>query len=144
MEANIADITRVIQLAVAPVFLLTAIGTIIGALNVRLGRVVDRRRVVHERLRSLDEETAQAAREELVLLARRSRLIYHAIFAAVAAALLVCLVVASAFIGALLTVELARLVAVLFVLAMCALIICLGVFLREIFVAVTESGQHFR
>ena len=144
MEAHIADITRVIQLAVAPVFLLTAIGTIIGALNVRLGRVVDRRRVVHERLHSLDQETAKDARAELALLARRSRLIYHAIFSAVAAALLVCLVVASAFIGALLTVELARLVAVLFVLSMCALIICLAVFLREIFVAVTESNQHFR
>ena len=144
METHIADITRVIQLAVAPVFLLTAIGTIIGALNVRLGRVVDRRRVVHERLRSLDEETAKAAREELALLARRSRLIYHAIFAAVTAALLICLVVASAFIGALMSVELARLVAVLFVLSMGALIVCLAIFLREIFVAVTESGQHFR
>ena len=100
--------------------------------------------MVHERLHSLDEETAKDARAELALLARRSRLIYHAIFSAVAAALLVCLVVASAFIGALLTVELARLVAVLFVLSMCALIICLAVFLREIFVAVTESNQHFR
>ena len=110
----------------------------------RLGRVVDRRRVVHERLRSLDEETAKAAREELALLARRSRLIYHAIFAAVTAALLICLVVASAFIGALMSVELARLVAVLFVLSMGALIVCLAIFLREIFVAVTESGQHFR
>lgn len=144
MESHIADITRVIQLAVAPVFLLTAIGTLINALNIRLGRVVDRRRVMHERLNSLDEETTKAARAELALLARRSRLIYHAIFAAVAAALLICLVVASAFIGALLAVELARLVAVLFVLSMGALIICLSVFLREIFVAVTESGQHFR
>ena len=144
MEAHIADITRVIQLAVAPVFLLTAIGTLIGALNIRLGRVVDRRRVLHERVRSLDEQTAKDAKAELGLLARRSRLIYHAIFAAVTAALLVCLVVASAFIGALLSVELARLVAVLFILSMCALIICLAIFLREIFVAVTESGQHYR
>jgi Protein of unknown function (DUF2721) len=144
MEADITDITRVIQLAVAPVFLLTAIGTILGALNVRLGRVVDRRRVVQERLHSLNEEMAKEARVELALLARRSRLIYHAIFAAVTAALLVCLVVASAFVGALLTVELARLVAVLFVLAMGALIICLAIFLREIFVAVTQSGQAWR
>ena len=33
-----------VQLAVAPVFLLTAIGTVIAALNIRLGRAVDRRR----------------------------------------------------------------------------------------------------
>jgi len=139
---HIAEITRVIQLAVAPVFLLTAIGTLINALNVRLGRVVDRRRVLRERLRSLDEQAANDARDELALLARRSRLIYHAIFAAVAAALFICLVVAIAFIAALLAIELARVVAVLFVLSMGALIICLSVFLREIFVAVTEGKRH--
>ena len=139
---HIADITRVIQLAVAPVFLLTAIGTLINALNVRLGRVVDRRRVLRERLLSLDEQAAKDARDELALLARRSRLIYHAIFAAVAAALLICLVVAIAFIAALLSIELARVVAVLFVLSMGALIVCLSVFLREIFVAVTEGRRH--
>lgn len=144
MESHIADITRVIQLAVAPVFLLTAIGTIINALNVRLGRVVDRRRVLNERLRSVDADTAKDAREELSLLARRSKLIYYAIFTAVTAALLVCLVVAVAFVGALFTIELARVVAVLFILSMCALIICLAVFLREIFVAVTESGRHYK
>lgn len=38
MESHITDITRVIQLAIAPVFLLTAIGTLIAVLNVRLGR----------------------------------------------------------------------------------------------------------
>ncbi|HSS69571.1 MAG TPA: DUF2721 domain-containing protein [Casimicrobiaceae bacterium] len=144
MESHIADITRVIQLAVAPVFLLTAIGTIIGALNIRLGRVVDRRRVLNERLRSVDADTAKDARDELSLLARRSKLIYYAIFTAVTAALLVCLVVAVAFVGALFTIELARVVAVLFILSMCALIICLAVFLREIFVAVTESGRHYK
>ena len=85
MESHITEIARVIQLSVAPVFLLTAIGTIIGALNNRLGRVVDRRRVVKERLHSLDEEAAKAAKDELGLLARRARLIYHAIFAAVTA-----------------------------------------------------------
>ena len=144
METHITDITRVIQLAVAPVFLLTAIGTLIGALNIRLGRVVDRRRVLNERLRSVDADTAKDAREELSLLARRSKLIYYAIFTAVTAALLVCLVVAVAFVGALFTIELARFVAVLFILSMCALIICLAVFLREIFVAVTESGRHYK
>ena len=146
MEADhITEITRVIQLAIAPVFLLTAIGTIINALNSRLGRVVDRRRVLHERLRAaLDEEQAKALREELGLLKRRSRYIYRAIFAAVAAALFICLVVDVAFFAALFSIELARLVAVLFMLSMAALIACLAIFLREIFVAVRESDRHYR
>ena len=57
MESHITDITRVIQLAVAPVFLLTAIGTLIAVLNVRLGRNVDRRRGIEEELRGTAEKT---------------------------------------------------------------------------------------
>jgi hypothetical protein len=79
-------------------------------------------------------------RVELHRLARRARLIYYSILAAVAAALLVCLVVASAFVGALLTIELARLVAVLFILAMFALTVSLGLFLREVFLAVADKS----
>jgi len=148
METHITDITHVIQLAVAPVFLLTAIGTLITALNNRLGRVIDRRRVLQERLaggthpapKSIRDDAAAEVRSELHRLARRARLIYFSILAAVTAALLVCLVVASAFLGALLTVELARLVAVLFILAMRALIVCLGLFLREVFLAVADRA----
>ena len=140
MEAHIADITRAIQLAVAPVFLLTAIGTIITALNNRLGRAVDRRRVLQERLLHGSEETAIEAKAELAALARRSRLIYFSILAAVTGALLVCLVVACAFIAALLAIDLSKEVAVLFILAMGALVACLTLFLREIYLAVSFVG----
>ena len=83
METHIADITRAIQLAVAPVFLLTAIGTLITALNNRLGRAVDRRRIVQERLQDAGRGDAAEARRELARLVQRSRLIYFAILAAV-------------------------------------------------------------
>ena len=151
MATHITDITQVIQLAVAPVFLLTAIGTLITALNNRLGRVIDRRRVLQERLPGgnahpgpdptahVRDDATTEMHAELHRLARRARLIYFSILAAVTSALLVCLVVASAFLGALLTVELARLVAVLFILAMGALIVCLGLFLREVFLAVADK-----
>jgi len=144
METHIADITRAIQLAVAPVFLLTAIGTLITALNNRLGRAVDRRRIVQERLQDAGRGDAAEARRELARLVQRSRLIYFAILAAVAAALLVCLVVALAFVGALLSVELSKMVAVLFILSMCALIVSLALFLREIFLAVSFGGLRLR
>lgn len=140
MEAHISDIAHVIQLAVAPVFLLTAIGTLIGALNIRLGRAVDRRRIAQQLLEATPNEELRA---ELGQLQRRIHLIYLAILAAVTAALLVCLVVVSAFVGALLKVELSEFVAVLFILAMCALIVSLGLFLREIFLAVNLGRPRF-
>lgn len=140
MESPLTDIARVIQLAVAPVFLLTALATMIGALNARLGRIVDRRRVVFARSDSTaDSELAG----ELDLLARRSRLVYFAIFCVVSAALLVCFVVAGAFLGALLSVDLARTVAALFIGAMLAMIAGLSLFLREVYLAV-RAGSHNR
>jgi len=141
METHIGDISRAIQLAIAPVFLLTAVATFTTALNNRLGRIVDRRRVLDERLSGANDDAAQRARGELTLVLRRLRLIYFAILSAVTAALLVCLVIATAFVGALLSIELAKEVAFFFVLAMFALICCLSIFLREVFLAVT-GGKH--
>jgi hypothetical protein len=144
MESHIADISRVIQLAVAPVFLLTAIATLVTTLNNRLGRIVDRRRVILERLAADVPNAETAATDtELATLSRRARLVYLSIFSAVLGALLICLVVASAFMAALLTYDLSRLVAGLFVLSMLSLVVSLGLFLREVFLAVSHS-VHFR
>ena len=144
MDANVTDIARIIQLAVAPVFLLTAIGTILSALNNRLGRIVDRRRVLLDRLRTPPGEEAARVKEdfeELSLLAQRIRLIYYAIMLSVLCALLVCLLVAGAFLGVFITADIAKVVGTLFILAMFALIGSLGMFLREIFLAV-KGGRH--
>jgi hypothetical protein len=141
---HVADITRIIQLAVAPVFLLTAIGTILSALNNRLGRIVDRRRVIEDRLRGKDVEARAAETEdveELELLARRISLIYHAIVMAIVCALLICLLVACAFLGVFVTLDIARLIGTLFILAMIALIGSLWLLLKEVFIAV-KVGRH--
>ncbi len=141
---HVTDITRIIQLAVAPVFLLTAIGTILSALNNRLGRIVDRRRVLDDRLRKDLPEGQQPGKEdlhELELLARRIRLIYHAIVLAIVCALFICLLVAGAFLGVFVTVDIARLIGTLFILAMFALIGSLWMLLREVFLAV-KGGRH--
>src|SRR6202790_5510538 len=132
MESHITDITRVIQLAVAPVFLLTAIGTLIAVLNIRLGRNIDRRRVVEKELRETAEsdptDEHSARQRELRLLARRIRLNYFAMLSAGLGALLVCLVVAGAFVGALVAVDISREVAVLSIPTLSAVIGCLAMF----------------
>jgi hypothetical protein len=145
MESHLTDITRVIQLAIAPVFLLTAIGTLIAVLNVRLGRNVDRRRVIEEDLRRTADnkqtDEQRVRQRETRLLTRRIRLIYFAMLSAGFGALLVCLVVAGSFVGALVAVDISREIAVLFILAMFAVIGCLGMFLREVYLAVTTGGH---
>ncbi len=143
MESQLTDISHVIQLAVAPVFLLTAIATLINAMNTRLGRIVDRRRVILDRLDLAVTRDSPDMEHELELLRSRSRLVYFAIFGAVLSALLVCMVVAGSFLGALLGFEISRLIAGLFIAAMLAMIGALGLFLREVYLAV-RTNTHTR
>jgi len=140
----LSDISHVIQLAIAPVFLLTAVGTLLNVLAGRLGRAVDRRRVLTSALPSIDEQHAMAARGELAFVARRVKIIYTAIALSVSSALLICLLIAIAFIDALTSVDLSRLVAVLFVLAMLGLIGSLVLFLREIYLGVNTVACPLR
>ena len=142
--SNLGDIAHVIQLAIAPVFLLTGVGTLLAVLSNRLGRAVDRSRVVEARLPELAGEVLALAQDELVLISRRTRLIYAAIVLAVTCALLICLLIAVAFIDAFLVVNLAKLMGALFVLAMFALIASLAAFLREIFLAVSSARGAMR
>ena len=135
LEAHIFDIQRVIQLAVAPVFLLTAIGTIINALTGRLARAVDRRRTLEDLVSTLEDERRTEAIEELHNLARRIRLVLWSMALAVTSALLVCLMIGTAFLGAFVTLDLTRPVAGLFVGAIIVLTGCLLLFLREVFLA---------
>lgn len=137
-DDQLADIARTIQLAVAPVFLLTALGTIIGVLTNRLARVVDRVRVLAARIDSTGAPTADVMRTsmppqvELAILSRRRVLVHRAITCATIAALFVCLVVLLAFLGFMLHQNFSRVIALLFIGAMAMFIAALLFFLREI------------
>ena len=141
MELRVDDITHVIQLSVAPVFLLTSIATMINAMNTRLSRIVDRRRVVIERRKSSDQGQNTESDLELTTLSRRSYLSYLGILFAVLSALLICLVMIGAFIGALISVDLSKTVAIVFILALSAVVVALGLFLREVYLGVSV-GTH--
>jgi len=124
-----------VQVAVAPVFLLTALGTFLAVLNARLGRVVDRARVILDRLSTLSEAARPPLREELQLLLRRRRLVNRAITFGTVAALLVCVLIASSFLGAIMKFNVSNVVATLFVGAMLAFVVALLLFLREVLLA---------
>jgi hypothetical protein len=136
-DPHVPQIAGVIQLAVAPVFLLTAIGTVIGALNIRLGRAVDRRRELEAKVAALPAEDLGPALDELGVIARRIHFAYLSILAAVISGLFVCLLIAGAFLGAFVQVDLSYPIGAMFIFAMLALTASLLLFLREIFLAVS-------
>jgi len=132
----LGEIGHVIQLAIAPVFLLTAVATIISVLTGRLGRSVDRRRALAAALQGLDGEVASLARQEVEFEVRRIGLIYRAITMAVLSALFVAVLISIAFIDAFIAWDLRKLIGACFVAAMFALVASLAIFLREIFLSV--------
>ena len=140
-QTDINQITHVITLAIAPVFLLTAVGTLMGVLVNRLARIVDRIRVLEELLHEIGLDELLPARDELDNLRRRLRLIYFAVASAVFCALFVGLLIIVAFIDAFMSVNLATVVGALFIMAMAAFIGSLVVFLREIFLAVANTRK---
>lgn len=134
-SATISTVAHVIQLAVAPVFLLTGIGAILGVLTNRLARVVDRFRALESSIPDAAASQKTVYLTGMVTLSRRARLIHWAIILCTIAALLICIVIATLFIGSSMGVELSGTIASLFILAMLALISGLLSFLREISLA---------
>jgi hypothetical protein len=139
-ETHVQDITRVIQLAVAPVFLLTAMGSFLAVFSNRLARIVDRSRALESRLAALSPSEQAAAAAERRVLELRARVVRWAIILATTAALFVCLLIASAFLGFILRADSSRAVAVLFIAAMAALTGALAFFLREVLLAIGTLG----
>ncbi len=130
-ESHVQDITRVIQLALAPAFLLTGVASLLNVFTSRLARIVDRTRVLESR-GDADGDVA----EELVTLQARGEIVRWSLTFATGAALLVSLVIGVAFLGFLLQANLSVVVAALFVLAMASLTLALAFFLREVTLAV--------
>jgi hypothetical protein len=132
---HVSEIAGIIQLSVAPVFLLAGVGAIVNAMSTRLGRVVDRARSLENELPAADPKRAERIHGELRTISLRARLIGRAIALAVLCALLVTLLLIAAFVDAFLATDLSFVLAAIFVGALVAFSASLLVFLREILIA---------
>ena len=132
----IDDIAHLIQISVAPVFLLTGLGTVLNVLSGRLSRIVDRSRVLEDRFKGMEPSSQTTTLRELQILERRVHLIYRSITLSSIAGLMVCLLIASLFASAILRHSTRVIVSALFVSAMLASIASLIFFLREVFLAI--------
>ncbi|MFZ6741637.1 DUF2721 domain-containing protein [Undibacterium sp. JH2W] len=137
MNLQLGDVSHIIQLAIAPVFLLTGVGTTLSVLTSRLARIIDRSRVAEELLHGNNSQAVSPAglEEELHELYERSHLINRAITLSTSCGLLICLVIATLFMGDATSLNLDKLIATLFVAGVFSLIGSFIYFMREIFVA---------
>ena len=135
LDQDVSTVAHAIQLAVAPVFLLTGVGALLNVMTNRLGRVIDRARFLEQLWHELDEKAQTSTRKELRILARRARLANWAINLSACAALLICAVVATLFVDVFIATNLKWLAGTFFFAATLALIGGLVSFLREVYLA---------
>ena len=134
-ETPISAIAHVIQLAIAPVFLISGVATLLSVLANRLGRIVDRARVIETKLEIPDEAKKTRMFDELMRLSRRACLVNLAISFGTICALLICVTIAALFTGTFLPINVSRVITVLFIAAMLSLYLALIAFLREVMIA---------
>lgn len=128
---NLANVAQFIELAIAPVFLLTAVAATLTVLTGRLARIVDRGRHLEARTPNNKHD-----HEELLLLEKRAQLIYRALLLGVSSAILVALLMSLAFAGEIFRFNTALTVAVFFMAALLAYTGALLCLLREVFLAI--------
>jgi hypothetical protein len=130
------DIAHLIQVALTPIFLISAIGVTLNVLTSRLSRIVDRARAMEDRL--LLAQPPSAIRElhgQLAVLERRAGYINAAITCIIVSALFIALVVVMLFVNAFLRWDLSGFIACMFILSMLALAVALLSFLIEVRIA---------
>jgi len=136
LQWNIDTIAHVIEISVAPVFLLAGISGLLMVLTNRLARSIDRSRSLQGvELALLLPDQKVVIENEMASLLKRSHFINLSISLATGSALLVCLVIIMLFLGSLLSVNYSQVVASLFIVCMVVLSLAFGCFLAEVIIA---------
>jgi hypothetical protein len=134
-ETAVSEVAEIIQLAVAPVFLLAGIGAFLNVCAARLARIVDRARQLEPLLLGSRGAEHDRLQGEIRILDRRVMLVSRAIWLSVLSAVLTCAVVILLFAGSLLKAEFGTSIALLFIATMFAIGLGFSVFLLETRVA---------
>ena len=128
---GLTQLAQIIQLAVAPVFLLAGLGAFLNVCAGRLARIVDRMRKLEPRILESRGGEHDRLLDEVRLLDRRSRIVSNAIFTTVLAALLISAVVILLFLAFLTGNRFGTAIALLFIAAMACTGLGFAIFLHE-------------
>ncbi|MFM7349626.1 MAG: DUF2721 domain-containing protein [Erythrobacter sp.] len=136
--ASTPRVQQVVQLSLAPAFLLSGIGAIMNVIMSRMIWISQRIENIEERADS--QRTARQARE-ITWLMRRRKLMQGAIMFSTAAAVMISLVIGLLFVSAYILAQIGTLIAGFWVLTMALLVTGLGFFLFETRLAARGSQQ---
>ena len=129
-------VTHGIQLAVAPVFLLTAVAGMIGTVAGRLARIIDRARILEERIEAAPlEKPMLAAYAELARLRMRGGLVNISIALLTFCAIFIGLTIVMLFLGETTEMQILRFATIFFLSGVVCFLMALLCFLAETLLA---------
>ncbi len=129
---SLESLIPTLQLAIGPVILISGVGLLLSCMNHRIARVIDRARLVANECEVAENEELEVCYSKLEILSQRARILRASIALAACSVLLVAVLVSLLFCGALLRLEIAGVIVVLFVGCMCSLIGSLVFFIRDV------------
>lgn len=133
---DLDTVTHGIQLAVAPVFLLTAVSGMIGTVAGRLARIIDRARILEDRIETAPAQAdVNPAYDELAQLRRRGWLVNASIALLTFCALLIGLTIVALFIGETTEMQILRVATICFLAGVSCFLLALMCFLTETLLA---------
>lgn len=129
---NPVNLLAVIQAAIAPVVLISGVGLLLLTLSARLGRIVDRTRLVAAELHAAAEAERGGLGHQLAVLRHRARLIRLALSLSAGAVALIGLLITLLFLGLVLGWNVTLVCTLLFVAALTCVVVAMFVFVREL------------
>ena len=129
---SLADIIPILQIAIGPVILISGIGLLLLSMTNRLGRAIDRARILRQEIKSgslVDEHRIKA---QLQILLHRAELIRQAIVYSTLSVLLAVLLIIALFVASIFKLDIGILIAIIFIGCLTSLIISLTIFLWDI------------
>lgn len=133
-----------IQLAITPVILITGLGSLMLTMTNRLGRIVDRTRILAGQARTASGEDRPQTESQLRILFFRAKLVRMAVSLVALSMFVSGLLVVAIFLSALLRIEAGLVLLALFVAAISLLLGALVYFLRDINQALNALGLEVR
>lgn len=139
-----ADISTILQTAISPAIIVSACGLLLLSMTNRLGRAVDRARLlVRDRETSTGDHAANID-QQLTIILRRSRYIRSAILSAAASILLTVLMILALFLSAMTGLDTGMIIAVLFILVAVSLAIAVVYFITDILASLDALDTEIR
>ena len=128
-------ISHSIQLAIAPVFMLTAVAALIGALAPRIARIIDRARTLEDKLDEPEVKHEPQIRQELARLRKRARIVNVSMTLLTLSGTLIGATILALFLGETISPQTRGLVPWTFLSCVICFVFALLFFLFEIFLA---------